>query len=150
MNPPLPDVRQKADHDCGLAMVASVLMRSGWSRKHATDFIATVPCDPWFGTRPEAIDGCLREHFQTLVGEMTIRDLRHFTRTGRPVICAVDDHWIGVDEVTRNHVIYMDPATGTHERKTVRKFEQWWQDRGRFITFRNFGICPWIMGTSAA
>ena len=140
---PLPNVKQGTDYDCGLAVVQSVLMGYGWSRAVAELEVREIPCDPHYGTRPEAIEAHLRNHFCTISGEMTIGDLRHFVRQGRPVICAVEDHWIVVDAVERNAVIYMDPATGRHERKTLAKFAAWWHDQHRFVAFGNLGICPW-------
>jgi ABC-type bacteriocin/lantibiotic exporter with double-glycine peptidase domain len=143
MNATLPDYKQSDDHDCGRAVIVSVLLLSGWKRELAESFVLNVPCDEWYGTRPEAIETALRLYFHTLAGEMTLDDLRHFTRTGRPVICAVNDHWIGVDQVQRRHVVYMNPSTGKHEQKTIAKFSEWWHDRGRFSRFQNFGIVAW-------
>jgi ABC-type bacteriocin/lantibiotic exporter with double-glycine peptidase domain len=137
---PVPNCKQKADHDCGRAAVMSVLMHYGYERSMAKLAADGMPCCETYGTRPEAIEQFFFHRCNVISGTLNIAHLKYFTRYGYPVICAVEDHWVVVDEVSRSKVVYMDPETGKHEQKKIAEFSEWWRDHGRFTTLHRFGI----------
>lgn len=68
-----------------------------------------------------------------LSGRMIVEDLRHFTRTGRPVMCPVTDeddcgHWVVVAGVERGYVHFHCPTDGPSKWK-VKTWEAGWRDQ---------------------
>lgn len=132
----LPDIRQRTDWDCGRAAVQCVLEYFG---SHAdTRRLLTNPID---GTDPRAIEALLRQAGHCVVaGEMTLEDLRHFTRSRRPVIAVVNGHYVVVAGVERLKVGYHDPLSGFMRCK-MGDFLGWWKEADRLgVTYNQFGI----------
>lgn len=132
----LPDVRQKRDYDCGKAATACVLQLLDASADLRV--LGTTPTD---GTDPRAIESCLRlAGCKVVSGEMTLGDLRHFTRTGRPVIAVVNGHYVVVAGVSRGKVHYQDPLEGP-QRCSEKDFAKWWKEADRLgVVYDQFGI----------
>lgn len=137
---PVPDIRQRTSHDCGPAAVAVVRAYHGlpakpWLKSDATD-----------GTCPRAIEAELRSAgMGVAAGEMCIDDLRHYGKTGRPVIAIVRNHYVVVQGVHRGRVYYQDPE---HGPQSVRESEwsEWWRDNDRMGTeYLQWGIVAWGM-----
>lgn len=132
----LPDIRQRTDWDCGKAVVQCVL---GFFETQAdTRLLLTNPMD---GTDPRAIEALLRKIGRHVVsGEMTIEDLRYFTKSGRPVIAVVNGHYVVVAGLTRARVCYQDPLVGPM-RCRIKDFAGWWREADRLgVTYNQFGI----------
>jgi ABC-type bacteriocin/lantibiotic exporter with double-glycine peptidase domain len=75
---------------------------------------------------------------------MTLDDLRHHHRLGRPVVCLVridgGGHWVVVRGVTRSRVHFHDPADG-RQSLPFAEWESRWIDTDRAGTvFRQHGI----------
>lgn len=132
----LPDVRQKKAYDCGRAATECVLKH--FSATANLSNLATTPTD---GTDPRAIEACLRLAGRKIVsGEMSLADLRHFTRSGRPVIAVVNGHYVVVSGVSRGRVHYQDPLEGP-QRCSERDFVMWWKEADRLgVVYDQFGI----------
>ncbi len=138
----IPDVRQQSDHDCGEAAVVAVLRYWGLRNKPA---FAT----PQDGSDPRQLESALRlAGLKVLSGEMTIVDLRHFTKEGRPVICLTQSegqgHYVVVSGVHGRYVQYHDVSCGI-VHCTKKLWELDWHDRGRMgESFVHFGIAAWL------
>lgn len=135
----LPDVRQKKDYDCGRAAVECVLQFFG---SYAD--LRRLLTNPMDGTDPRAIEALLRKAGHHVVsGEMTLDDLRHFTRSRRPVIAVVNGHYVvvgGVDWSRGWKIGYQDPCHGFMKAKWV-DFQGWWKEADRLgVTYNQFGI----------
>lgn len=124
----IPDIRQEQAWDCGPTAVRAVL--SAFRRKPVD-----VPCSPQDGTDPRTIEHVLRSAgLFVLAGEMSLADLAHQTRNGRPVLCPVRlsdcGHWVVVTSVGRRDVLYHDP---THGPSALPKYEfhDAWRDFDR-------------------
>jgi len=140
----LSDIRQKGNHDCGHAAVRCVVAYFGCRYPNLMSRLATTGMD---GTDPRSIEGFLRqEGFLVQSGHMTITDLRHHTKLGRPVIVLVSwhgGHYIVVSGVRRGYVYFQDPAEGPG-RLDLGQFLQAWASFDRFGTiYNNFGIAAW-------
>jgi ABC-type bacteriocin/lantibiotic exporter with double-glycine peptidase domain len=139
----LPDIRQRESWDCGPAAVRSALTALGY---RPPDLMATVlGTSPSDGTDPRAVESYLRrEGLAVISGEMTLADLTHFTKTGRPVLCLVTKagcgHWVTVAGRSRGRVHFQDPDTGP-SRLSDAAFLAEWIDHDRLgVTYRQFGL----------
>lgn len=141
----LPDVRQRDTWDCGPAAVTCVLRAYGWGKRDAAFAVADLG-NPATGTDPFAIESRLQYlGFDSHVCHgMTVDDLRHHTRQGRPVLCPVtwggEGHYVTVGEVSRGRVAYQCPTDGPCRDR----FADWlaaWQDWHRAgATLHRFGV----------
>lgn len=136
----LPDVRQNHDYDCGLACIRAVMALLGLKGELTGDSIASAVD----GMSPDGVERVFRWYRVPVVaGTMQVRDLKHYTATGRPVVCPVSlygGHWIVVVGVERNWVHYHDPLRGP-DRRRVEVFRGLWTDMTRAgHTFDNWGI----------
>ena len=64
-------------------------------------------------------------------GQWELEDLRHFTKTGRRVICAITtndgyQHWVVVWKATRRAVFYMDPWEARNKSEDAERFNSRW------------------------
>lgn len=140
----LPDVRQKGDHDCGLAAVLCVLRYLGVrrSREELELLLGSTRLD---GTDPRAVEARFRcEGLAVQAGTMDEYDLGHHARRGRPVVCLVSRGGVGHYVVSAGCryglVHYHDPACGPTRERLPRFVEQWsdWDRHGG--EWRRFGV----------
>jgi ABC-type bacteriocin/lantibiotic exporter with double-glycine peptidase domain len=121
----IPDVRQQDDFDCGAAVVRAVLRLYDKRPPHAVDALA----NPVQGLAPDTVEAVFRAAgLPVLAGNLTLDDLRHFTRLGRPVVCptAIDGgHWVAVAGVGRSRVHYHDPLRGPRSMAFPQWLESW-------------------------
>ncbi len=141
----LADIRQAANHDCGIA-VCRIVMRY-YGKKWFDDYEKKLSVCEIDGTDPRNIEVLFRQSgFGVLSGEMTIADLRHCVGMGRPVIALIQrmgvGHYIVVSDARPRIVEYQCPADGP-TRVSVRKFKESWSDVGRMgAIYKSFGISP--------
>lgn len=135
----LADVRQKSDHDCGTACL-DVVCRFWGVRERGPVKLA----NPISGMAPDVIESVLRSlGFQLVTGTMSVDDLRHFTRAGRPVLCPVGiegGHWVVVAGVVRNRVHFHDPLTGAASLPAASWVTVWRDATRNGHEFRQWGI----------
>lgn len=137
---PLPDVRQKDVYDCGEAAVRCVLKYYGisYSFKFATS---------QDGSDPRQLEAAFRlSGMNVTAGEMTIGDLRYFTRLKCPVICLIwyekeaTSHYVVVNGLTKYSVLYHDVDSGP-AKVGIIKWRKMWSAMGRLgETFQQWGI----------
>ncbi len=96
---------------------------------------------PMDGTDPRNIESLLRRAgHQLVVGEMSVEDLKYFTRGLRPVICVVKGHYVVVGGVSKLKVQYQDPLHGPLQCK-IGDFVGWWSEDDRLgVKYKQFGI----------
>lgn len=137
----IPDVRQREDFDCGAAALDAVARFYGLRERGPVRLANAVQ-----GMSPDTVEAWLRAvGFGVLSGTMTVADLAHLTKTGRPVLCPVargGGHWVVVRGVFRNRVHFHCP---THGPDVAHEFD-WvpaWRDETRAgHDYRHWGICP--------
>lgn len=124
----LPDVRQDDDWDCGRACARAVLSSFSIHVGHSDIRLA----NPVQGMCPSTLEAIIRSyHLSVLSGHLRVHDLKHFTDTGRPVICPISilgGHWVVVCGVSRGSVYYHDPITGPMQRARVASWVSNWRD----------------------
>lgn len=139
----LPDIRQQDDFSCGAASLAALLAFHGIPRPRWLCRLA----NPDRGMTPETVEAVLfaATGRPPLRGSMGVADLRHLTRSGRPVMAVCDlghgSHWVVVSGVVRRRVYYHDP---THGPSDLREAD-WltvWRDTPATSPYQRFGICP--------
>jgi ABC-type bacteriocin/lantibiotic exporter with double-glycine peptidase domain len=135
------DIRQDEDYNCGDAAVDAALSVYGLTRPRRSKLANAVQ-----GLSPDTVEAVLRAlGLGVLSGEMTVDDLRHFTRAGRPVLCCVawdGGHWVVVRGVERSRVHVQCPIRG-RVPVPVAEWDRAWSDetvRGR--AFVRWGIAP--------
>lgn len=146
----IPDIRQGADYDCGDAAIDAALGALNVRRKRGTKLASAS-----HGTAPDTVAAVLRAAgVAVLAGPMVtgIEGLRHFTRAGCPVLCAIAEHgghWVVVRGVTggsaRGRVHFHCPCDGADSRSWSewgRVWHDWESDSGhRYI---QWGVVAWI------
>lgn len=136
----LPDVRQRDGYDCGPAAIDCALA-----------FLGVRTCahvlglaNPVHGTAPDTVEALLRRaDLPVLSGEMTLADLRHFARGGRPVLCPValhGGHWVVVRGVERGSVHYHCPLNGRQKMPRDEWLVHWRDDTTRGVTYSRWGL----------
>ncbi len=142
----IPDVRQRDDYDCGPAAIDAGLRAIGSSIRRFPEL-----ANPIQGLAPDTVEAVLRAGgLPVLSGTMTIEDLRHLTRSGRPVFCPIlrggCGHWVTVAGIVKTRgparVVFQCPIDGPCRMPVPTWLEQW-QDVGRSgQRFYRWGICP--------
>lgn len=141
----VPDVRQVANHDCGVAACRAVMRFYG--KRWSDDYDKRLSACEIDGTDPRNIEVLFRQiGFGVMSGEMTIHDLRFHISMKRPVITLIQragvGHYIVVNDVKSRMIDYHCPVDGP-VKCAIRKFRESWRDVGRMGTFYNsFGIVP--------
>ena len=141
---PLPSHRANG-HDCGDAAVRCVL------RFHGLPAGRVKLATPGDGADPSQIQAALAHAgLRVLAGTMTVPDLAHLCRTGRPVVCLIrrdgQGHYVVCSGVSRGRVHYHDPLSGVRAARTA-DWAAGWHDLGRWgQAFRSFGIAAWPQG----
>lgn len=124
----LPDLRQTTDWNCGPTSCFVVWSYFGMPRRQIHSSLID-------GTDPRTLETALRvSGLPCLSGEMTIKDLAHFTKSRRPVIVLVrtretpqTGHYCVVYGVQDRRVYIQCPSEGPIS-ETVRTFEKRWHD----------------------
>lgn len=136
----LADVRQTTDYSCGQAATAAVC------RYYSRPAPAVDWANPVQGVCPATLEAYLRQvGLNVLSGTMGVADLKHLTKTGRPVLCPTawhGGHWVVVTRVHRGRVHYQCPLEGPSSTR-ILNFEAAWSDTSRDgHRYRRWGICP--------
>lgn len=125
----IPDVRQRDCYDCGDAAVQAAARFHG-----IADPVGPRLANAVQGTDPATVEAvCRRLGLSVLSGVMTVADLAHFTRTGRPVLCpvaALGGHWVVVRGVGRGRVYCHCPTAGPVSSRTA-EWVAGWRDTSR-------------------
>ena len=141
------DVRQEGEWDCGWATVESVCQYFQ-VYKHRNLMLKLLGTNGMNGTDPRIIESFLRgEKFNVLSGNMTIDDLKFFTKHNRPVIAMVTfdgiGHYIVIRGVQRKRVYYQCPINGP-KSMSIEKFLPQFIDYDRYgVTYEKFGMVVW-------
>lgn len=137
----IPDIRQREDWDCGAAAVEAVLRYHRVWRARDRDLT-----NPVQGMDPGTVAAVLRSNGMTLLdGTMTVEDLRHLTRTNRPVLCPVNlygGHWVVCRGVEYGGVHFHCPTQGRLRLPVSRWVEEWTSSSESGHAFDRWGICP--------
>lgn len=147
----IPDVRQRKDYDCGAACVSALL--SFYGREWPTVWQLANPVQ---GMDPATVEAVFRAAgLDVLSGAMTLADLAHFARSGRPVMCPVhtdDDgpHWVvvrGVGDMPGAGtmgawVFHHCPTSGPIHLREADWLEVWYGLAYDGQAFDRWGIVP--------
>lgn len=137
----IPDIRQQADYDCGAAALDAVLSFHGLRVRGPVRLANAVQ-----GMSPDTVEAVLRSvGLAVLSGTMTVGDLRHLTRAGRPVLCPVSaggGHWVVVRGVARGRVHFHCPTRGPVHTPELHWVAEWVDTSRSGQTFSHWGICP--------
>jgi len=135
---PIPDIRQKDDHDCGDAVVRAVCEYYGIRPRGRQ----STPID---GTSPDTLEAALWSlGLHVIAGVMDCDDLRYQTRRSRPVICCVAGHWVIVAGVVRGRVHYHCPINGRQSVATVQYVEHWSDTTRRGVVYPRWGLAVYL------
>lgn len=143
----VPGRLQKHDWDCGPAAAGTALEMLGYEAVNATKLVASLPCGDR-GTCPSTMEAWLRTiGCKTQSGEMTIADLGHHTRQGRPVLALIqsggEGHWVAVRAGSARKISYYCPTWGPSEA-SARAFQKvWWDWDRRGNSYPGFGLALW-------
>lgn len=139
----LPDIRQRADYDCGLAAVDCALSFIGV--RTAAVFLGMA--NPVQGTSPDTVEAMLRRAgCRVLAGEMSLDDLQHFANQSRPVLCPValhGGHWVVSAGVQRGVVHFHDPLDGALKMKAAAWMDGWRDGTKNGHEYKHWGIAVW-------
>jgi ABC-type bacteriocin/lantibiotic exporter with double-glycine peptidase domain len=135
----IPDVRQRADFDCGAAAIEAVCRYYGYKSRGA-DKLA----NPVQGMEPGTVEAVLRHFgFRIIVGQLLVEDLKHFSRLKMPVVCPIDHeggHWVVAAGVSRGRVHFHCPLRGA-VAVPVGEWEAGWKSSTTTgIEYENWGI----------
>lgn len=139
---PLPTIRQRSDHDCGVALTESILFWAGKrpDRRHLEAALLTTRRH---GTEPADVAAvlCAAGLKAEVHYDFDPAELREALDAGNPVgLCVTPDtvgHWIGAVGCSRQSLFALDPWTGRVERWDWKNFLRAWHDkdrRGRVLT----------------
>ncbi len=139
----LPDVRQAENYDCGPASIDTVLRFFGVRSK-----TSVVQCaNEIDGTHPATLETALRRAgLLVCAGRMSLADLTHHTRLGRPVLCPVDlfgGHWVVVRGATSKRVYFHCPSEGPQWVTRDRWLSIWHDSERSGDVFVNWGLSVW-------
>lgn len=135
----LPDVRQRDDYDCGEAAADTVFrFLCGRSLSHV------ALSDAVDGLHPSNLEaGLRRAGLAVQSGTMTVADLQHHTRAGRPVLCPIahhGGHWVVVRGVARGKVYYQCPTAGRLSLSLAQWVDAWRDSTRAAHDFDRWGI----------
>jgi len=137
-----PDIRQRLDFSCGVAAFRTVC--AYWQVP-----TQRITADPHDGLHPFELEPALRRAgLWVQAGSMSLDDLRHHHKQGRPVACLIrtDDggHWVVVRGLTRSRVHYQDPAGGRASVSFAGWESRWWDSDRAGTVFRRHGVVAWL------
>lgn len=138
----VPDLRQTDGHSCGLCALNSVLTFHG--RKPVSKIGSGLP-SKLDGIEPRAIEMAARGLGLSCVsGQMTLDDLRHYTRSGRPVIVLVQfsggGHYQIVKGIVRRTIYLQCPVSGGVTEREADFAARWHDYTIDAHRLDNFGI----------
>lgn len=135
-----PVVMQGHDYDCGSAALDGVFRHFG-VRTRATLLRLVNDQD---GLHPATLEALLRQTgLKVQSGQMTLDDLRHHTKSGRPVLCPIDlfgGHWVTVVGTARGKVHYVCPVGGELKSSYGWWASKWCDSTRAGHTFDHWGI----------
>ncbi len=150
---PLPSIRARHAHDCGIS-AARCLLEYHLKRPVNVPDLSTEPD----GTNPSTLEALIRsrksERWHVVSGEMAIEDVAHYCGTARPVICLITNaegagHYVVAAGVWRGRVWFQDsdfePGETGWGSAPVTEFESWRADfdrRGQ--TYHRWGLAAWV------
>lgn len=142
---PLPDERQRDDHDCATAAWRCVY-RYHYGRNARVKDLS----HPILGTDPATLEAVIRNDaaWHAHAGETLIDDLRHYCGTLRPVICLITppgeecSHYITVAGVWRGWVWFQCPADGWQALREAA-FVECWRGLGKYKDFVRWSLVAW-------
>lgn len=134
----MPIVRQSSSHNCGEAVVESVLRHYGIPVGRL-NFASEID-----GTSPRTIEHRLRKaRFNVISGNFTWRTLRYFVGRKLPLICCREGHWLVVTAIERRSVVIMDPLRDDYVTESMVSFRRRWHDWDTMATeYRCWAIVP--------
>lgn len=139
----IPRVKQRHDHECGVAVLRAVCQWWGTS-------VPRIEADPLHGLPPDLLEPTFRRAgLSAMSGEASIPALHRLTGIGWPVCCLVQSggvgHWVVVRGVRRGRVYAMDPADGEYRSWPGADWLAIWQDSDRRNTpYRGYGLAVWL------
>lgn len=156
----LPDVRQRADYDCGPAAVACVERFLSGRRRPLATLAREMGTSRRDGTAPPALVAYLqRAGLQVAEGKLDADDLDHYTRLGWPVICPAQrgespasfagGHYVVVRGVGEDGAVFVQDPDGGPGAWPGRDFARRWHDRdgaGRVYVRYGVAVGPPLAG----
>lgn len=138
---------QMFDWDCGPAAAGTSLELIGHNAASVNMMLASLPCGER-GTSPCTMEAFVRAvGCKTQSGEMTISDLGHHTRQGRPVMALIqsdgEGHWVSVCHADSRKITYYCPVFGITKTGTRTFGKLWWDWDRRGVSYPGFGIALW-------
>lgn len=140
----LPDRRQSAGHDCGLACALTAYEYLSVDIPELPDWL---PCERQ-GMSPQVLEAFLRHGgLGTVAGELQdLKELQWHVDRGRPVACLVSlhgGHWVCVRGVSRGRVYLQDPTRGRWDVR-ADEFAGLWKDVDRMGTqYYQWAVAAW-------
>lgn len=142
---PLPQILQRAGHDCATAAWKCVYYFHVGRNARILDL-----SHPIAGTDPLTLEAVIRRDaaWHVRSGETMIDDLKHYAETWRPPICLVtmpgetESHYIVVGGVWRGYVYYHCPCDGWGRMREA-EFISMWHGLGRHRDFRMWSLTAW-------
>lgn len=136
----LPDVRQTDDYDCGDAAVDTVF-QWWYGYKPARQRLS----NSHQGMSPDTLEATLRACGLSVVsGPMRVGDLKHYTASGRPVVCLIQfdgvGHWVAVAGVVRGRVHFQDPVGGPRVLRAAEWEKLWHDTHGHGTVYRRWAV----------
>lgn len=137
-----PPILQRSAHDCGNAVVRALFA----AHQVGPRGLKADLSNPVQGMSPDTLEAILWKGFGALArGTLTVADLTHYCRTGRPVACLTDyqgGHWVLAWKVARGRVSFLCPDRGM-VAVPVAEWVGHWHDSANGVEYRRFGVCPW-------
>lgn len=131
-------VYQKSDSDCGRACIEMILNYYLVNTRGLTSLSCAID-----GVQLRTIESFLREKgFCVIAGNFDIKLLRYYVKSGVPIICLLQDHYVLVTGFEGRQIIYNCPMNG-EQRQSIISFKRDWWNLGDSILF-NWGIVACI------
>lgn len=132
----VPIVQQSQDHNCGEAVVESILKHY---QVKISRFKFSSEVD---GTAPRTIEHQLRINgFYVIAGNFGWTLLKYYIRKKIPVIVCKNGHWLIVCGIQDRSVLLMDPEFDDYQKQSIRKFKEEWNDFDSMATsYKCWGI----------
>ncbi len=138
-----PLVRQTSPHNCGEAVVESLLRHYHEPVGRSHRFSSEVD-----GTAPRTIECFLRKQgFSVVSGNFNWALLKHYVARRLPVIVCRDGHWSVVCDIECRSVWLMDPLHDDYVKESIVRFKRTWNDWDSMATeYRSWAIAasPYI------
>lgn len=140
----VPNLRMKADYDCGTTACRIVY---GFYDRPFPDCYEGLS-NPARGISPETVEAVIRSEFGGVCWGQgwTIYDLEFHMNQGRPVMCLISveeaaDHWVVVRGMKPGFVLYQDPARGRRTTSFAKWLKLWTGPPNN--AYSRFGLVGW-------